>query len=106
MSDLRLTFKEVDKTNSHVWQSVLQFLQVSLFSSDDLLDAYALYEYLALRAIRKNTASDVFIFHADKIMNMMMVEDFLAAKLRAQIESAFGLRDLGRSRAKEEFSDF
>ncbi len=76
------------------------------FSSDDLLDILALYEFLALRAIRRLDVDAVFEEHANEILSMMSTEDLEEAKVRANIFSAFQLRDLGKSLAAIEFMDF
>jgi hypothetical protein len=85
--------------------SIMHFFQTSVFSDDDLLDVFALFEYLALRAKRRNSSHLIFRDHSERVLRYLPAENFLAAKLRAKITSAFELRDLGQSRANKEFAD-
>lgn len=64
------------------------------------------HEFLALRAIRRLDVDAVFEEHANEILSMMSTEDLEEAKVRANIFSAFQLRNLGRSLAAIEFIDF
>ena len=85
--------------------SIVQFFQKEDFSDDDLLDVFALFEYLALRAKRHNNADVIFQDHAESVLRNLPADSFIAAKLRANITSAFELRNLGHSRASKEFAD-
>lgn len=84
---------------------ILKFFLDNFFSDDDLLDVFAVYEYLALRAKRRKESVTIFSDHAGAVMGIIPASSFVAAKQRAKVGSAFELRDLGQSRAGEEFAD-
>jgi hypothetical protein len=86
--------------------NILLYFKDSNFSSDDLLDAFALFNYLALRGIRR--ADNVVIFgrYAETIQGVFDPRELSQAKDRANIGSAFDLRDLGKSLATIEFAGF
>lgn len=86
--------------------SVVKYLRDEIFSSDDLLDAFALYEFLALRAIRRVDTNAIFEDHSNEVILVISAEDLAEAKVRANAFSAFQLRDLGKSLAAIEFIDF
>lgn len=47
-------------------EEVMDYLnKIVRFTADDLLDAYAMFNYLALRAQRKKMSSDIFVDHAN-----------------------------------------
>lgn len=81
---------------------LIEFFQKD-FSADHLLDLFAVYEYLALRAIRHGTADEIFEEHSLSIIALLSAADFEDAKQRANINSAFDLRDLGRALVSLEF---
>lgn len=86
--------------------SIIKYFKESHFSSDDLLDAFALFDYLALRGVRRGDEMSIFDRLADKIQNVLDPQEIKDAKERANIKSAFDLRDLGKSPAAVEFADF
>jgi hypothetical protein len=87
-------------------ESIIKYMEESYFSSDDLLDAFALFDYLALRGMRRGEEMAIFDRLADKIQNVLDPQEIKSAKERANIKSAFELRDLGKSLAAIEFADF
>ncbi len=85
---------------------LLRYFRNENFSMDDFLDVFALYEFLALRAIRRRDGEAVYRNHANAIIQMISTEDLAEAKVRTNVFSAFQLRDLGKSLAAIEFIDF
>ena len=76
------------------------------FSADDLFDAFALFSYLSIRSARKKMAIvDLYKEHLVAIRNLLSLEDYEAAKLRAGVVTVFDLRKLGESLASFEFKD-
>ena len=76
------------------------------FSNDDLLDAYALFEYLSIREKRKNDSLMRFYSeHSSEIHKIFSPEEYAEAKLKAGIVTAFDLRRLGETLANIEFKD-
>lgn len=86
--------------------AIVKSFRERLFSSDDLLDAFAVFDYLAVRAIRRGEDTAVFDEYADNIRNLFDPTELDEAKNRADIRSAFDLRKLGESLVAVEFSDF
>ncbi|MCX6118726.1 MAG: hypothetical protein NT027_14390 [Proteobacteria bacterium] len=86
--------------------SVVKHLRDEIFSNDDLLDAFALYEFLALRAKRRVDTGAIFEDHSNEVLLVISPEDLAESKMRASVYSAFQLRDLGKSLAAIEFIDF
>jgi hypothetical protein len=86
--------------------SVVKYLREEIFSNDDLFDAFVLYEFLALRAIRRGDTNAIFEDHSNEVLLVISAEDLAEAKVRANVFSAFQLRDLGKSLAAIEFIDF
>jgi hypothetical protein len=76
------------------------------FSADDLFDAFALFSYLLIRSARKKCDfAGLYEEHSVEIRNLMSLEDYEAAKLRAGVVTVFDLRKLGESLASFEFKD-
>ena len=76
------------------------------FSADDLFDAFALFSYLSIRSARKKCDfSGLYKEHSWEIRNLLSLEDYEAAKLRAGVVTVFDLRKLGESLASFEFTD-
>ena len=76
------------------------------FSADDLFDAFALFSNLSIRSARKKMAIvDLYKEHLVAIRNLLSLEDYEAAKLRAGVVTVFDLRKLGESLASFEFKD-
>ena len=76
------------------------------FSADDLFDAFALFSYLSIRSARKKMAiEDLYEEHSAAIRDLLSLEDYEAAKLRAGVVTVFDLRKLGESLASFEFTD-
>jgi hypothetical protein len=86
--------------------SIIIYFKESSFSPDDLLDAFAVFDYLALRGLRRGDEMAIFDRIADGIQNVFDPQENKEAKRRANIKSAFDLRDLGKSLASIEFADF
>lgn len=76
------------------------------FSVDDVLDAFAVFDYLALRGMRRGDETAIFDRHAIEIQDLFEPQDLNKARQRANIKSAFDLRDLGKTLAAVEFADF
>lgn len=85
---------------------IVQYFEESFFSADDLLDAFAVFNYLGLREVRRATESAFLDLLADRVQDSLNLDGLDAAKNRANIKSAFDLRDLGRSLVAIEFADF
>jgi hypothetical protein len=85
--------------------AIAQYFKDCCFSSDDLLDAVAVFDYLSVRGIRRNDTA-IFDRHADGIRNIFSSQELSDARDRANVKSAFDLRDLGKSLAAVEFADF
>ena len=76
------------------------------FSADDLFDSFALFSYLLIRSVRKKCDfSALYKEHSVAIRNLLSLEDYEAAKLRAGVVTVFDLRKLGKSLASFEFTD-
>jgi hypothetical protein len=73
------------------------------YTGDDFLDAIAVYTFLAVRSLRKRYADSNFDRYADAVFHSIEQLDLEKAKSRANIKSAFELRDLGRSLVSVEF---
>lgn len=84
---------------------VVRYFEEPCFSPDDLLDAFAVYDYLGLREDRRGNECAIFERHADIVRNAIDAQQFNDAKDRAGIGSAFDLRDLGRALIAVEFPD-
>jgi hypothetical protein len=82
------------------------YLRDKNFSNDDLLDAFALYNFLGLRAVRRVDKDAAFEDHANEVLSIISSEELAEVKMRANILSAFQLRDLGKSLAAIEYIDF
>ncbi|MCX6118018.1 MAG: hypothetical protein NT027_10785 [Proteobacteria bacterium] len=83
---------------------IIQYFQTQNFSDDDLLDVFAVFEFLALRSRRRPSNTEVFFEeHADEVFKMISEHDIETAKTRAGIFSAFQLRDLGERLVTAEF---
>jgi hypothetical protein len=76
------------------------------FSVDDVLDAFAVFEYLALRSVRRQDKAAKFDRHAIAIQSIFDPQELFNARQRANIKSAFDLRDLGKSLVALEFTNF
>jgi hypothetical protein len=81
---------------------VIKFFEACSFSIDDFLDAFAVFEYLAIRSIRRSELDAIFDIYADDIFTF---DELQVAKERANIVSVFDLFDLGRSLVNVEFLD-
>ena len=86
--------------------TIIQYFEDALFTSDDLYDAFAVFNYLALRAIRRGDETAIFYSHALRIQGALDPQELNDARTRAKVGSAFDLRDLGKSLAAVEFTDF
>lgn len=86
--------------------SIIKCFEETCFSSDDLLDAFAVFDYLALRGMRRGDEVVIYERHAETIQNILDSRELIEARKRAKIRSAFDLRDLGKSLAAVEFADF
>lgn len=86
-------------------KDVLQYFKRTEFSSDDLLDAFSVFNYLAVREIRRFDDA-IFYLYVEEIGGAFAPEELSGAKERANINSAFELRDLGKSLIAVEFNDF
>lgn len=86
--------------------NIMRYLKGSEFSSDDLLDSFALFSYLALRGIRRSDDKEIYERYVESIEGIFDPQELSEAKDRANISSAFDFRDLGKSLAAIEFSDF
>lgn len=76
------------------------------YSTDDILDAHALFEYLSIRAKRKqDPLLDLYAEHSHGIYELLSEEEYQEAKSRAGIVTVFDLRHLGESLASVEFKD-
>ncbi|MCX6117446.1 MAG: hypothetical protein NT027_07890 [Proteobacteria bacterium] len=84
---------------------ITHFLK-STFTSDDMLDALALFNFLALRCVRRAEINEIFDRYAETIQNFIEPLELERVKVRANISSAFDLRDLGKSLAAIEFVNF
>lgn len=70
------------------------------------MDALAVFSFLALRSLRRSDETAIFEQHADRVAQLISAKDLDVAKAKANLGSAFALRDLGKSLAALEFSDF
>lgn len=86
---------------------VIQTYFVELtFSAEDLFDAFAVFEYLSLRAKRKeDPLADLYEEHSIEIHNLLPYDEYELAKLRAGVLTVFDLRKLGESLVGIEFKD-
>lgn len=87
-------------------ERIVQYFKDPCVSADDLLDAFAVFDYLALRELRLGREKEIFDRHAETIQTILELQELNEAKARANIESAFDLRDLGKSLIAIEFVDF
>ena len=85
---------------------VTKYIQELSFSTDDYLDAFAVFNFLAFRALRRSDNEAIFGQHGVLVLNFINPMDFNDAKIRANIRSAFDLRDLGKSLVAVEFMDY
>lgn len=77
-----------------------------LFSSDDLLDVLAVFEYLSIRAKRNNDLfAEIYEQHSLGIGGLINLEGHSDAKLKAGVITVFDLRHLGQSLVRIEFKD-
>ena len=93
-------------TSSDEISDLLRDFRDPNFSHDDLFDAFAVFDFLALRAIRRGDDAIFFSQLADGVFDLLGPENFSEAKARANLRSAFDLRDLGQSLVAVEFSNF
>ncbi|MCX6117759.1 MAG: hypothetical protein NT027_09470 [Proteobacteria bacterium] len=87
-------------------RNVTKYFQVSSFSTDDYLDAFAVFNFLAFRALRRLDEEAIFEEHGELVLNHLTPGELNDAKIRANIKSAFDLRDLGKSLVAIEFMDY
>ncbi len=90
---------------NHISQ-VINHIASGDFSTDDLLDVIAVFEYLAVRSMRRKTDYEIYSRLAEVAWRLIDKEELAQAKIRAGVDSAFKLRDLGRLRTELEFRDF
>lgn len=84
---------------------VLRFFETSKFSIDDLLDVFAVFEYLAVRSIRRGELEMLFDLYADDVFRLMAAYELQMAKEKANVVTVFDIFDLGRSLVNIEFVD-
>ncbi|MCX6118753.1 MAG: hypothetical protein NT027_14525 [Proteobacteria bacterium] len=87
-------------------ESIFGVLKSSKFTNDDFLDAFAVFIFLSLRAMRRKDESGNFEIYVNKIGTLLTPTDALNARSRANIKSEFDLLKLERSMAALEFNDF
>ena len=85
---------------------IMLYFRSSDCSSDDLLDAFAVFNYLAVRGIRRGDESEIYEHYANQIGALISPTKLREAKNRANVLSAFDFRDLGKSLTSVEFADF
>ncbi len=85
-------------------------ISIANFSMDDHFDAFAVYEYLALRSKRRNGEdchwlkrfSNLAIYHERILLNNKEME---YAAERAAVHGALDLREHGKHLSSKEFQD-
>lgn len=88
-------------------EKVIDYLKTDQhFTPDDLLDAYALFNYLALRAKRKGMGSAIFEDHANETFHEFQGDEFEQAKVNAGIFTAFDFQNHALSLIKAELKMF
>ncbi len=87
-------------------RNVTKYFQESSFSTDDYLDAFAVFNFLAFRALRRLDKEAIYEQHGVLVLNFINPVDLNVAKIRANIRSAFDPRDLGKSLIAVEFMDY
>ncbi|MGE0171955.1 MAG: hypothetical protein AB7T49_04185 [Oligoflexales bacterium] len=70
-----------------------------------MLDAYALFNHLALRAKRKDNSVAIYQEHANGMFGAFPEGDFESAKARARVVTVFDLQGLAVSVANVEFKE-
>lgn len=99
----KIVFCALDSKNV---QYISEYMSVSSFSLEDLLDSYALFEYLSIRAQRRvDSFAEIYSEHSSEIRKMLSPEDFEKAKFKAGVVTVFDLRILGEILASIEFKD-
>lgn len=84
-----------------------RYFQDQCFSVEELLDAFAVFEYLSIRAERKNDPSkEVYSKHSLEIWILLSTKDYEGAKSQAGVVTLFDLIRLGRNLVNIEFKDF
>ncbi len=77
------------------------------YSADELLDALAVFEYLLMRAMRKEDPFlDLYAAHSRTMFELLVIGGYEDAKSRAGIITVFDLNQLGHSLVRFEFKAF
>ena len=113
--DLEIVYQRVGKTrsgkvipytnNRDDIARILEFFDSVNFSMDDFFDAFAVFEYLAVRSKRRKESAAIFALYAENVFRSMTMKEVQSAKERANILTIFHIRDLGRSLVNVEFAD-
>jgi hypothetical protein len=85
---------------------LIDFYKNEKYGLDDLFEAYALYEFLGQRALKRGLISEaIYIQHSLKILECLGTGNFEQAKLRAKIVTVIDVVKLGRLRASVGLKD-
>ncbi len=88
-------------------RTISEYFESSSFSKNDLFDAYAIFEYLSIRSLRRrDPMTTVYIEHSAEVRKLLSNIDFENEKLESKIFTVFDLRNFGEQLTNVEFKGF
>lgn len=76
------------------------------FNLEEMFCAFAIFEYLTVRALRRGDELSLFIAHGDAVYHKMLTEGIEDLKAQHGIVTSIDVCKFGRSLVNVEFSDF